>query len=83
MKRAVELVELDSPTEANSDEESSDDNSGPAPSPRINRVNDKQTPSTSRAAKRAMEYINSCSDLEVKTTLDKTNFETKITKVYI
>ena len=28
-----------------------------------------------------MEYINNCSDLEVKNALDKTNFATKITKV--
>ena len=49
--------------------------------PRINRVNDNQNPSTSRAAKRAMEFINSCSDLEVKRALDKSNFATKITKV--
>ena len=63
----MELVELDSPAETSSDEESSDDSSGPGPSPRINCVNDNQNPSTSRAAKRAMECINSCSDLEVKT----------------
>ena len=62
-KRAVELVELDSPTETSSDEESSDDNSGPAPSLRVNLVSDNQNPSNLRAVKRAMEYLNSCSDI--------------------
>ena len=65
-KRAMELLDMDSPLE--SDEESSDDNSG---SPRLKRITDMQIPSTSRAAKRAMEYINSCSDLEVKKALDQ------------
>ena len=58
----------------------SDDNSGPDPSPRLGRVYD-QNPSTSRATKRAMEFINSCSDLKVKTALDKSKLATKITKV--
>ena len=64
-KRAMELLDMDSPVET-SDEESSDDNSGPAPSPRLKRITDTHIPSTSRAVKRAMEYIDSCSDLEVK-----------------
>ena len=50
----MELVELDSPIESSSDEESSDDNSGPAPSPRVNRVNDNQNLLTLRAVKTAM-----------------------------
>ena len=60
----MELIQLDSPTETSSDEESSDDNSGPAPSPRTPRlmcINDTPTRSTIRAAKRAMEYIESVS----------------------
>ena len=58
---------MDSPLE--SDEESSDDdNSG---SPRALRVTDRGVPTTSRAVKRAMEYINSCSDLQVKKALDQ------------
>ena len=61
----MELLEIESPVET-SDEESSDDNSGPAPSPRHGRLINTPTSSTSRAAKRAMEYIESCSDLEVK-----------------
>ena len=32
---------------------------------------DRQVPTTSRAVKRAMEYIDSCSDLEVKKALDQ------------
>ena len=72
-KRAMELSNMDSPLE--SDEESSDDdNSG---SPRALRITDRQVPTTSRAAKRAMEYIDSCSDLEVKKALDQTNLASK------
>ena len=75
------MVELDSPIESSSDEESSDDNSGPVPSPRVNRVDDNQNPSTLRAVKRAMEYINSCSDLEVKNALENTNFAAKVKSI--
>ena len=56
----------DSPLE--SDEESSDDDNR---SPRVNRIRDRQVPTTSGAVKRAMEYINSYSDLEVKKVLNK------------
>ena len=64
-KRAMEMLYMDSPVET-SDEESSDDNSRPVPSPRLNRITDTHIPSPSKAIKRAMEYIDSCSDLEVK-----------------
>ena len=56
----------------------SDDNSGD-PAPRFGRVYD-QNPSA-RRAKRAMEFIGSCSDLKVKTALDKSKLATKMTKV--
>ena len=69
----MELLDMDSPLE--SDEESSDDNSG---SPRLKHITDMQIPSTSRAANRAMEYVNSCSDLEVNKALDQTNFASKV-----
>ena len=75
-KRARELSNVDSPLE--SDEESSDDNN--SGSPRVFRITDRQVPTTSRAAKRAMEYIDSCSDLEVKKALDQTNFASKVKK---
>ena len=79
-KRAVELIEnltLDSPANS-SDEETSDDNSGD-PSPRIGRLYD-QNPST-RRAKRAMEFIDSVSDLKVITTLDRSKLATKVKQV--
>ena len=44
-KRAMELLDMDSPLET-SDKESSDDNSGPAPSPRLKRITDTHIPST-------------------------------------
>ena len=72
----MELLDMESPLER--DEESSDDNSG---SPRLKRITDMQIPSTSRAANRAMEYVNSCSDLEVKKALDQTNFASKVKSI--
>ena len=82
-KRAVELIEnltLDSPANS-SDEETSEDNSGD-PSPRIGHVKRAydQNPSARRAA-RAMQFIDSISDLKVISTLDRSKLASKVKRV--